>query len=340
MDSYKKILVINVNWLGDAVFSMPVFRTLKEYSPEASISCLGPSRIRPVMEATPEVDEFIAFDEKAAHKSAWAKWQLITQLRKKKFDAAVILHRSLTRALLAFLAGIPIRVGYNTKNRGMLLTNHVSLPSKELHRADHYLHVLQGIGINGSKSPSTLNVSKSDQEVIEKILIDHRVNLMEQLIVIHSGGNWDLKQWPVHYFQQLVQGLVQKEGIKIILTGSQKDQPRVKDIIGECSAQVVNLTGELDIKQFIALLKRADLLISSDSGPLHLANNVGTNVIGLFGPTRPEITGPIGQGKAIILQHDVQCNQKPCYNLNCPNNICMQSISVEEVFNAIDQIKD
>ena len=98
------------------------------------------------------------------------------------------------------------------------------------------------------------------------------------------------------------------------------------------------LTGKLTLNQLIGLMSLAKLVISADSGPLHIANSLGTNVVGLFGPTRPEITGPRGSGRAIVLQHAVGCNKEACYYLDCPDNICMQAISVEDVVNATKQV--
>ena len=89
----------------------------------------------------------------------------------------------------------------------------------------------------------------------------------------------------------------------------------------------------------MALMKRADCVVSADSGPVHIASSVGTNVIGIFGPTRPEITGPRGSGRAVILQRDVGCNRRPCYNLECPDNICMQAVNVKEVLDAVRQFQ-
>lgn len=338
--SYKKVLVVNANWLGDAVFSMPVFAVLKMNAPDCIISCLGPPRIKPIMECVPEIDEFIEFDEQRRHKSLWAKIKLILELREKKFDTAILLHRSLTRALIVFLAGIRYRAGYNTKGRGIFLTHKITLPQEDLHRADHYLNVIQQIGIGGERTTSQLTVSQENRDYIDVLLQKRGVTPNQYLIVIHTGGNWHLKQWPVSYFKALIDHLTKEKNIQLIFTGAEGDKDRVNKLLQNISSNTVNLTGQLDIKQLIALLKRADLMISADSGPLHLANSVGTAVIGLFGPTRPELTGPIGSGKSVILQHDVQCNQKACYNLKCPDNICMQAISVEEVLNAVQTIRN
>src|SRR5262245_11739670 len=114
----KKVLVVNVNWLGDVIFSAPVFQALKAAYPQSQVSCLAVPRVRAILESIPGIDEIIVYDEEGAHRNPLAKLRLIRELSAKHFDAAFLLHRSLTRALLVFLAGIPQRIGYATKGRG------------------------------------------------------------------------------------------------------------------------------------------------------------------------------------------------------------------------------
>ena len=111
--SMNRILVVNVNWLGDVIFSSPIFKALKSAYPEAKISCLAVPRVKEILESIPEIDEIIIYDEKGKHGNPFAKFSLIAKLHREKFDIAFVLHRSWTRALLVFLAGIPQRVGYD-----------------------------------------------------------------------------------------------------------------------------------------------------------------------------------------------------------------------------------
>jgi ADP-heptose:LPS heptosyltransferase len=150
------------------------------------------------------------------------------------------------------------------------------------------------------------------------------------------GGNWDLKRWPKENFKELVARL-KDENIKIVVPGGTQDREMAQAMVDQ-NSRVVTLAGQTNLKQLIALLKRARLVVSADSGPLHIANTVGTHTLGIFGPTRPEVTGPRGKGKSIILQKDVGCNRAPCYFLECPDNVCMKAVTVEEVYNAIKKL--
>jgi lipopolysaccharide heptosyltransferase II len=337
----KDILVVNVNWVGDVIFSTPIFKSLKKAYPQAKIACLAPPRVKEILENIPQLDEIIIYDEDGKHKSPWGKLKLIGELRRHRFDVAFLLHRSLTRALLIFLAGIRERVGYDTKGRGFLLTHKVKPLNRQTHRADHYLNVIESFGIKVEDRTCELKVSAGEEVFVAQILQKYGISESDFLVVVNPGGNWDLKRWPKENFIGLIERLTTEFGAKVVIPGAPQDVELADYIGGRVKGiKPIVLTGQTNLKQLTALLQRAKLLISADSGPLHLANCVGVDVIGLFGPTRPEITAPRGTGQAVILQHDVGCNRLACYNLGCPNNVCMKSITVEDILYEIKRLKN
>ena len=336
----KRILVINVNWLGDVIFSSPVFKALKETYPDAHISCMAVPRVKDVLESIPQIDEIILYDEKGRHWNPLAKLKFILELRRKHFDSAFLLHRSWTRALLIYCAGIPVRVGYDEKKRGWFLTHKVNYPDVPVHRSDYYLNIIESYGIPINDRQCRLNVSDEAKNDIEKILKLNNIDKNQYLIILNPGGNWDLKRWPLENFSRLIRGLVGSSEVKIVISGAQKDIILAKELNSMAFKNVIHLTGQTSLKQLMALMKRANLTISADSGPLHLANSVGCDVIGVYGPTRPEITGPRGSGRKYILQHDIGCNREPCYHLKCPDNVCMQSVTASDVIEIINEIRN
>jgi ADP-heptose:LPS heptosyltransferase len=144
-----------------------------------------------------------------------------------------------------------------------------------------------------------------------------------------------LKRWPALHFVRLIEKIDKQLGLKVVLSGSQADAEYCLSINQQANHQAVVLAGETTLGQSLVLYRRALVVVSSDSGPLHLAHSIGANVIGIYGPTHPEITGPRGRGKARILFKDVGCNKAPCYHLSCTNNICMQTITADDVLEAI-----
>ena len=236
---------------------------------------------------------------------------------------------------MVFLAGIPQRVGYDTKDRGMFLTHKVQELEGQVHRSDYYLHVIESYGIRVKERTTSLNVSGPAQQEIIDLLKKYGIQDNDEVIVVNPGGNWDLKRWPKENFTQLLQHLISEKKAKVVVSGAKEDEGLIQEITSVLSEKPIVLTGQINLKQLIALMKRAQVVISADSGPLHLANSVGTKVIGIFGPTRPEITGPRGSGKAHILQHDVGCNREACYFLECPDNVCMKAVTVDNVLEII-----
>jgi heptosyltransferase-1/heptosyltransferase-2 len=256
-------------------------------------------------------------------------------LRAEKFDTAFLLHRSMTRALMVFLAGIPRRVGYS-KTKG-LLTHPVAMSPEDIHRSDYYLKVLEGFGIKIEDRLYELRLKIEDIQALDEKLNQAGVGPNDKYVVLNTGGNWDLKRWPSENFIVLA-GRLKEFGLKIVFAGSDKDGERCEIMREGLGPQAINLAGQTNLGQSLALYKRAMCVISNDTGPLHLAHSVGADVIGIYGPTRPEITGPRGRGLCQVLFKDVGCNKAPCYHLSCSNNVCMQSVTVEDVFQAFKKI--
>ena len=335
----ERILIVNVNWLGDVVFSTPIFKALKKAYPQAHITCLGVPRVKEILEHSPAVDEVMIYDEKGSDYGLWAKWKLINQLRRKKFDIAFLLHRSLTRALLIFLAGIPIRVGYDEKGRGVFLTHRIKSNRKEMHRSDYYTRIIEAFAVSVDDRLCELKISAQSRTDMEQMLQQRGIASDDFLVLVNAGGNWDLKRWPKKNFVFLVRRLVRELNVKVVIPGAHKDIALAEQITREARVSTAILAGQTDLTQLMALMQRANLVISADSGPLHIASSVGTRGIGLFGPTRPEETGPRGKGQVQIIQHDVGCNREACYFLKCPDNVCMQSISVQDVMEAVERLR-
>ena len=337
----KKILVVSVNWLGDVVFSTPVYRALKGAYPQARIYALAVPRVREVLELCPDVDEVIIYDEDGKARGLLAKIGAGLALRSMKFDAVFILRCSLSRTCVTWLAGIPLRIGFGRKPWQGLLTHIVNDEGcDKIHRSDVYLRVIESFGVKIKDRSACLVVGRDVCERLATRLRAKGLTGDERIVVLNTGGNWDLKQWPPERFAQLAARLTRELGFTVVLPGALSDLERVRQIARDSGVDPVVLAGETDIKELAALFKRSHMVVSADSGPLHLANAVGANVLALFGPTRPEITGPQGQGRIKVLMHDVGCNCAPCYYLECPDNRCMKALTVDDVFKTFKILKD
>lgn len=332
-----RILIVNVNWVGDVLFSTPFIRAIRESNPEAHISCLIHPRCREMLESNPRLDEIIEYAEEDIHRSLIGKLRLIGYLRAGKFDVAYILHRSFTKALITMLAGIRERIGYRTKNRGWVLTRPIEEPSEELHKVEYFLNIARASGITPGSVSYEFYVREADRKSIREILISAGVRAGDRTVVLCPAGNWLPKRWPAEKFARLADELAEKFGVKIVIAAAGKDSGLVSDIKSVMSVQAFDISGKTSLKELAALLERADLVIANDTGPMHLSVAVGTRTIALFGPTSPRLTGPYGKGIYRVITGKTSCDV-PCYDVTCKDNDCISAITVEEVIKAAGEL--
>ena len=334
---YKNILIIEVNWLGDVIFSTPLIRAIHEKFKNARITCLIDSRVKEALLHNPHVNDSIIYDEKSTHKGLIAKAKLISSLRKKHFDLAIILHRSFTKALIAFLAGINERIGYDTKKRGFLLTRPVEFSENSLHKVEYFLEIARAIGCVSSKKKYDFFTSDKDKNNVLSVLSKYGINKDDLLVVLNPGGNWIPKQWTEEGFAEVGDKLTEKYGAKIVISGAEKDLEKAKRIQGIMKNKAIIFSGKTSLGELGALMERANFVISGDSGPMHIAVAAGSNVIAIFGPTSPELTGPYGEGNYAIVQKDSGC-EIPCYDLTCNDYRCMKAIKPSDIIEAFDKM--
>jgi len=335
----KRILVVEVNWLGDVLFSTAALRQLRKMYPESYIACLVHKRCREVLEGNDYINEIIVLDEEKNHRGLFGKLGLIRQLKAKNFDTAYLFHRSFTRTLICYLSGIKNRIGYVTAKRKFLLTDAVSPPGEVIHRAAYYMYLItRKITDKKEELHCSFSFNRYNREYINNILQGEGINLGDKLVVIHTAGNWLQKRWPKEYFAKLADKLIKHYKVKLIFTGAEKEKAHISDIISLMKETAINLCARTSLKELGALFQGADLIISGDSGPLHIAVASQRPTIALFGPTDQKITGPLATKNISVLQKDVGC-VIPCYDVNCPDNRCMSAISVQDVLDCIEKNK-
>ena len=332
MEGSKRILIFNVNWLGDVLFSTATIRNIRRNFPDSFIACIIPSRCYPVLKGNPHLDEIIIFDEKDRHKGMLSRLDFVKLIKSKKFDMVFLLHRSLTRALICRLAGIPKRIGYYTKKRGFLLTKKITMPKIDtIHRIDFYLNIIEKAGLKVEDRYTEFFINHEDENAVVDFLKKNHLREDDFIAVLNPGGNWGPKRWPKEYWGELADMLVTAFKAKIILSGSQNDLNLANQIKKIMKEEPVITCGVLNLKQLAALAKRSDLFITGDTGPLHIANAIGAKrIIALFGPTSPSLTGPFPVKNTIVIQKDVNC-KIPCYKVNCKDNRCMKAIISKDV---------
>jgi lipopolysaccharide heptosyltransferase II len=334
----ERIVIVEVNWLGDVLFSTPAIRAIRKKHPGAYIAALVVPRCKVLLMGNNYLDEVITLDEGGRYKGLFGKLRLVRDLRVRRFNVAYILRPSLTRTLCLFLAGVRRRIGFTTKKTAFLLTDRVVFPKDKLHRADIYYYLVTGSRIPAGERYCDYFVSPDDRDFIEDFLKKHHLGQEKNLVTLHVGGNWDLKRWPKERFAQLIDVLKDKYQMDVVISGAYSEHDLAKEISSLTRSKPFIACGLTTLKQLGVLFQKSAIVISADSGPLHVAAAVGARVLSLYGPTSPELTGPLSRDELPVLcgQQTPTC-QVPCYNLECKDNVCMSSITVEQVISELEK---
>ena len=328
------------NWLGDVVFASPAIRVIRNNFPTAELICFAPERCVEVLAVNPHVDRVIPFDERGLHKGFWGKLKLIGTLRRLHLDRVYLFHHSFTRALVVYLGGVKERIGFATKGRSFLLTQPITEPAQKMHSVDLALELLKRSGLPvATDALYEFYFDKSDLERVKRFIRKEPLGF-GRLVAVHPGANWTYKRWPWEKFRDLTKELVRRYRVNVVVTGGVGDRELAEKIVKSASdPRIISLCGATKLRELGALFSLCALVVSSDSGPLHIAGGVGTNVVGIFGPTDPTVTGPRGRGRNIVIHYVPEGEQVPWLGKHFPKEGWMERISVEEVLHTIEREK-
>jgi ADP-heptose:LPS heptosyltransferase len=358
----RRILVRSTNWLGDAVMTTPALLRLREQFPEAHIALLTPEKLRDLWLHHPAVDETIAYE------SGKNIFSVGRRLRVGGFDLALVLPNSPRSALETWLAGIPQRIGYARPWRSVFLTQAVparaggvkmrkrsvheikslvgpgqggASGTPALHPGNHqiheYLHLAAALGANPEPLPPQLTVTPGEIEAVKMKF--GLTGITQPVFGLNPGAEYGpAKRWPVVYFIAAARQIQQRTPCAWIVFGGKRDVFLTNQSQAALCKQskVFNLAGITSLRELMALLKLCRVLLTNDTGPMHVAAALGTPVVVPFGSTSPELTGPglPGDARHRLMKSDAPCS--PCFLRECPINFrCMNGISVERVVEAV-----
>jgi heptosyltransferase-2 len=336
----RRILVREVNWVGDAVLTLPALEALDARFPQAEITLLASPWVGGLFAGHPTVDRTIGYRTEDLHRGLRGRWRLTRELKEGRFDLAVLFPNSLDAALTPWLAGIPRRVGYPTDGRGWLLTHPVSDRSGATgrHQVERYLAIVRALGGDGTLS-LRLPVTEEARRRSDALLRDRGIAPAAPLVAMNPGSVYgSAKRWPADRFAAVADGLLESRGATILLIGSEGERPVLDQVAAHMRRPAVNLGGRTDLLALVGVLERARLLVSNDTGAMHVAAAVGTPVLAVFGPTDPVATGPLGRW-ARVVRVPVPCS--PCLLRECPiDHRCMEGVAVEEVLREAQVLLD
>jgi heptosyltransferase-2 len=324
-----RILIRSSNWLGDAVMSVPAVRAIKAGRPDACVAIAAPEKIAPMWKLIPEVDAIIPLPGNG--------FLSVVQLlrREPSFDVGILFPNSLRAALESWLTGIPRRVGYRGHWRSWLINQIVPVPRKPgppEHHSLRFLRIARECGADISNvQRSTPSAERPARDQLST------TNHHPVKIGLCPGAEYGpAKRWLPERFAEAAEKVSERSPIQWILLGTARDAPIGEQIATALGHHCLNRIGQTTLDQLIDELRECRLLLTNDTGTMHLAALLGVPVVAIFGSTEPRLTGPFGNGH-VILRHHVECS--PCFLRECPIDFrCMKAVSVQEVADAVFSI--
>lgn len=327
MHTYHNILVRGLNRIGDTLFSLPAIRALKIRYPEAKLTVFTKPLPVELYMHNPHIDKIIIFDSKRdCQKLHQGRLGLIKTLRDSGFDLAVLLHNNIESALVTFLSGIPERIGYRKEFRSVFLTKSLPFPKNPTQRTEQFLEITKLVECDTKEKKPDLYLSEIEREWAINKLGD----LHPPLVGIIPGAQEISRIWDSGKFAAVADTLIEKAKANVLIFGGPGDKKFSSSIKSKMENIPLDFTGKLSLREFMAIIKTCDLVISNDTGPMHIACLLGVEVITFFGAGNPIETGPIGD-KVHIIHRDLPCS--PCLKSECPmgNYKCLDLITAEEV---------
>ena len=337
----KKILVRGPNWLGDAVMCEPALRGLRSLFPDAHITLLVKPAVVELFAGHPALTRVLTYDTKGRHAGLSGKWTLAGQLRRQGFDLAVLFQNAFEAAFLTFLAGVPRRYGYATDGRSLLLSDPVAAPDRRtlVHQVRYYWDLLKPLGLTGDPPAPELVVFPEEEQAMAGRFAQGGLTATDVVVGINPGSTYgEAKRWLPERFAEVTERLCRTirespgQHVSVVIFGAKGEERLGQEIAARLSSRSLVLSGATTIRELMAAVKRCRVLLTNDTGPMHMAAAFQIPVVAIFGPTDWRTTSPFGNAHAIVRQ-PVDC--APCLLRECPiDHRCMTRVTVDQVYEA------
>ncbi len=330
--SIHRIVIRTPNWVGDAVMSTPFLRAVRKNFPHARITLLAKPWVAPVYENNPGINDILIYDVAGRHRDLAGKFRLAKDLRKYDFDLALLLQNAFEAAFLAWLAGIPNRLGYDTDARSTLLTHPVHrYPSlKRLHQIDYYLEILNGANLIGTSCKMEVFISDAEiNHAIQRIRAGGSADSAFVIGINPGAAFGTAKRWFSSRFAEVCNRLKSIPGVCFLIFGGPGEEELGKEIAASVGNTCINLCGKTTLREAISLIGQCRLFITNDSGLMHVAAALDIPQIAIFGSTDHTTTSPRSRFSHIV-RMPVSCS--PCMIPDCPmDHRCMDAVTVDHV---------
>ena len=338
----EQILIIGPAWVGDMVMSQSLYRILKKQNPDCRITVMAPSWVRPLVEYMPEVDEGIDFELKHGDLDLGLRRRIGHSLRERGFTKAIILPQSFKSALVPWHADIPERIGWRGEWRNYLL-NDCRKPQNEAYplmvqRFAALAYPPDKAPLTAFPHPKLVVEQKSSSRTGSSFYIESSGNILAVCPGAEFGG---AKQWPADHFAELA-NLALHENWQVWIFGSANDSLIAESMLASIDrallGRVMNLAGKTSLAEAIELMSLASVVVSNDSGLMHVAAALGKPLAAIYGSTSPSFTPPLAD-KVKVFATDIEC--RPCFKRECPlgHLLCLKEIMPKEVNEAVNTLR-
>jgi heptosyltransferase-2 len=337
----EKVLVREVNWLGDLVMSLPALKAVRAAYPKARLTVQVRRELAGFFDGAPYVDEVLPF-RVARGLGGWRdRWAIVRELRARRFDLAVLFPNSFESAFWARCAGIPARAGFARDGRGLLLT-HAVRPTPEIletHQVHYYLYMLrEALGLAGSPDDFAPAVHAPHREKMRAWLTERRERPEGPLVALAVAAAYGpAKEWPADRFAALIDRLAERHGAECVLVGAPGERAKCEQVAALSQRGALLAAGETGVGEAVALLSLCAGFAGNDSGSMHVAGALGVPTVGIYGSTRADRTGPLGP-KTTALYRKIACS--PCLERTCRlgHYQCLKEITPEDVETALAEL--
>jgi len=333
-----KILVVAPSWIGDTLLAQPLLARLKKKLPGVMIDALAPGWTAPVLRRMPEINEVIEAPFGHGELGLLARWRLGRSLRSRGYDEAIVLPNTFKSALIPFFAGIPLRAGFVGESRyGLLNLTHKLDAKRRPLMAERYAQLAEKPGTPPARPLPEVRL-RVDQANLAIALGQLGLSRSKRIVAFCPGAEYGpSKRWPARHFASLARKLA-AQGCAVWLFGSEKDRDIGEEIVRSSGGAATNLCGRTDLASAIDLLSLAEVVVSNDSGLMHVAAGVGRPVVALYGSSSPEHTPPLS-ASARVVRTGIECS--PCFARECPlgHFKCMNELAPERVMEEIAAVE-
>lgn len=341
----KNIVVKMPNWLGDAVMATPVLKDLKTKYPDAKITAFCQANIAPLLGNNPCLSEVISYQKPSGWiPKSWIQrinhYGVIEPLQHGQYDLGILMTNSFSSAWWFWRGGVENRIGFASKGRSFLLTEAVEFPKEieKQHLIQTYKKLLEPLGISPSLSMPELFLSEDDRAYAMDFKTLNNIGKDDIIVGINPGAAYgSAKCWLPERFREVTERLLELPNVFVLFFGDQTGAPLVHTITQGMPSRVINAAGKTSLRELMALIGSCTVLLTNDSGPMHIASALNIPNLALFGSTNPLKTGPYLRGRALYKGEDLKCS--PCYKRVCPIDFpCMKRITSDDVFEQLKKM--